>query len=65
MPGLYKILNSNKFRINSNKLGYIGIKLEQTVSKASCLWPHCCRKRAQRPDLQQCKLTVKKGSTAT
>ena len=36
------------------------IKLEQAVSKA-----YCCRKGAQRPDLQQCKLPVKEGSTAT
>ena len=41
------------------------IKLEQAVSKASCLWPHCCRKGAERPDLQQYKLPVKKESTAT
>ena len=27
--------NSDKFRINSNKLGQIRIKLEQAVSKAS------------------------------
>jgi len=27
--------NSNKFRINSNKLGQMRIKLEQAVSKAS------------------------------
>ena len=27
--------NSNKFRINSNKLGQMRIKLEQVVSKAS------------------------------
>ena len=30
----YKI-NSDKFRINSNKLGQMRIKLEQAVSKAS------------------------------
>jgi len=27
--------NSNKFRINSNKLGKFGIKLKQAVSKVS------------------------------
>jgi len=35
------------------------------VSKASWLWPYCCRKGAERPDLQQCKLPVKEGSKAT
>ena len=50
---------------NSNKLGYIRIKLEQTVSKTSWLWSYCCRKGAKRPDLQQCKLTVKEESRAT
>ena len=28
------------------------------VSKASWLWPHCCRKGAEWPDLQQYKLSV-------
>ena len=35
------------------------------MSKASWLWPYCCRKGAEWPNLQQCKLTVKEGSTAT
>ena len=35
------------------------------MSKASWLWPYCCRKGAERPDLQQCKLPVKEGSKAT
>ena len=35
------------------------------MSKASWLWPYRCRKGAQRPDLQQCKLPVKEGSIAT
>jgi len=74
-----------KIQMNSNKLGQMRIKLEQAVSKASWLWPYCCRKGAEWPDvqfanwlwpyccrkgaeqpnLQQCKLTVKEGSTAT
>ena len=57
--------NSNKFNRNSNKLGKIRIKLKQAVSKASLLWPYCCRKGAERPDSQQCKLPVKEGSTVT
>ena len=28
------------------------IKLGQAVSKASWLWPHCCRKGAEQPDVQ-------------
>jgi len=55
-------INSNKFSKNSNKLGKIRIKLKQAVSKASWLWPYCCRKEAEWPDVQQCKLPVKKGS---
>ena len=35
------------------------------MSKASWLWPYCWRKGAEQPDLQQCKLPVKEGSTAT
>jgi len=54
-----KILqNSNKFRINSNKLGKIRINWNRQ-------WPHCWRKGAEQPDLQQCKLPVKEGSTVT
>jgi len=34
------------------------------VSKVSWLWPYCCRKGAERPDSQQCKIPVKKGSRA-
>ena len=47
-----------KIQINWNKL-------EQAVSKVSWLWPYCCRKGAEQPDLQQCKLTVKEKSTVT
>jgi len=32
---LFSFKNSNKFRINSNKLGKIKIKLKQAVSKVS------------------------------
>jgi len=97
-----KILqNSNKFRINSNKLGKIGINWNrQWAKRAGCgltvwgrehsdltynstnyqwrkgakrpdiqfanwLWSYCCRKGEEQPDLQQCKLPVKEGSTAT
>jgi len=35
------------------------------VQFGNWLWPYCCRKEAQQPDLHQCKLPVKKGSTAT
>jgi len=38
---------------------------ESPSSPPSWLWPYCCRKGAQQPDLQQCKLPVKEGSTAT
>ena len=46
-------------------MGKIKIKLEQAVSKTSWLWPYCCRKGAEWPDIQQYKLLVKKGSRAT
>ena len=39
--------------------------MEQAVSKTSWLWPYCCRKGAEWPDIQQYKLLVKKGSRAT
>jgi len=35
------------------------------IQFANWLWPYCCRKGAQRPDAQQCKLPVKEGSKAT
>jgi len=35
------------------------------IQFANWLWPYCCRKGAERPDLQQCKLPVKERSTAT
>jgi len=55
---LFPLKNANKFRKNSNKLGKIGINWNRQ-------WPYCWRKGAERPDLQQCKLIVKEGSTAT
>jgi len=77
-----KILqNSNKFRINSNKLGKIGINWNrQWAKRADCGLTvvgrehsdltynsanYQWRKGAQRSDAQQCKLLVKEGSTAT
>jgi len=35
------------------------------VQFTNWLWPYCCRKGAQQPDAQQCKLPVKEGSKAT
>jgi len=35
------------------------------VQFTNWLWPYCCRKGAQRPDRQQCKLPVKEGSRVT
>jgi len=77
-----KILqNSNKFRINSNKLGKIGINWSrQWAKQAGCDLTvggreqsdltynsanYQWRKGAKQPNLQQCKLPVKEGSRAT
>ena len=35
------------------------------IQFANWLWPYCCRKGAERPNAQQCKLIVKEGSTVT
>jgi len=52
LMSLFSLKNSNKLKKKNWK------KLEQAVSKASYLWPYYCRKGAEWPDLQQCKLPM-------